>query len=473
MVISVFPNYGSGFQAFERARGNRLQAEAARTEMDLRNRREQAYNRMLEGLPPEQRSMYEVLAPEQGVSLMLQNQQAQAERAGQARDDYYESYNELLPRYAVRYQGAQSDEQRQAILENAQEQFGILGRRMGYQGVSPDVLERELSSYAPEADGGTSAFQTLDARARAAGLEPGSSEYREFMRTGGRGPSDAAQIAGALATAFNRPQGQILTPDQAERAGFDRNDVVSYYYDRQGNPRYDLLRQSGQESRAQAQEERQQAEFESEQAQTEREREESLRQERARLLSDMASFSPLARGVAGALDIVFSNPSAAGGREDQLQALASPGGSDSGRLASFLSPVNAETAFGRLQQMRDNSPTGGALGQVSERELDLLRDSQGQMMLSTSSDILAENLIDFYDRSFYTTHGRPDEVQEALSRGAINDSVYQDYVEAERQHRQRMNDYRDQYNRTFGSGQPPSQRRNRIRVDANGNIIDG
>jgi|GEM_PF-5796577 len=42
------------------------------------------------------------------------------------------------------------------------------------------------------------------------------------------------------------------------------------------------------------------------------------------------------------------------------------------RLQSELSPVFGNLAFDRLQQMRDESPTGGAVGQVSERELDLL-----------------------------------------------------------------------------------------------------
>lgn len=101
MVISVFPDYGSGFQAFERARGNRLQAEAARTEMDLRNRRQQAYNRMLEGLSEEQRSMYEALGPEQGVSLMLQDQRSQAERAGQARERQLEVVTDAAERFPI------------------------------------------------------------------------------------------------------------------------------------------------------------------------------------------------------------------------------------------------------------------------------------------------------------------------------------------------------------------------------------
>ena len=45
------------------------------------------------------------------------------------------------------------------------------------------------------------------------------------------------------------------------------------------------------------------------------------------------------------------------------------------RLARRLSTIQARLAFGELQDMRNASKTGGALGQVSERELDLLRDA--------------------------------------------------------------------------------------------------
>lgn len=44
-------------------------------------------------------------------------------------------------------------------------------------------------------------------------------------------------------------------------------------------------------------------------------------------------------------------------------------------IAANLETIDANTAFSELQKMRDNSPTGGALGQVTEKELDLLRSS--------------------------------------------------------------------------------------------------
>ena len=54
--------------------------------------------------------------------------------------------------------------------------------------------------------------------------------------------------------------------------------------------------------------------------------------------------------------------------------------------------IAANIGFDRLQQMREASPTGGALGAVSERELDTLQSVLGNISLSQSEDQLLENL---------------------------------------------------------------------------------
>jgi len=53
--------------------------------------------------------------------------------------------------------------------------------------------------------------------------------------------------------------------------------------------------------------------------------------------------------------------------------IAGTPGSD---LAIELQQIRANMGFGALQQMRDNSPTGGALGHVTERELALLQNAE-------------------------------------------------------------------------------------------------
>jgi hypothetical protein len=54
--------------------------------------------------------------------------------------------------------------------------------------------------------------------------------------------------------------------------------------------------------------------------------------------------------------------------------------------------IRANIGFDRLQQMREASPTGGALGQVSDRELKTLQSVSGSIDLSQSETELIKNL---------------------------------------------------------------------------------
>lgn len=68
------------------------------------------------------------------------------------------------------------------------------------------------------------------------------------------------------------------------------------------------------------------------------------------------------------------------------------GGND---LNSTLKTIQADSAFGTLQDMRNASPTGGALGAVSERELDLLSKAKTSLEQSQSEGQLDENLRNY------------------------------------------------------------------------------
>lgn len=61
------------------------------------------------------------------------------------------------------------------------------------------------------------------------------------------------------------------------------------------------------------------------------------------------------------------------------------------KLKNYLDTIKANVGFDKLQQMRDNSPTGGALGQVSEMENRLLQAVNGALD-PAQADQLAENL---------------------------------------------------------------------------------
>lgn len=57
-----------------------------------------------------------------------------------------------------------------------------------------------------------------------------------------------------------------------------------------------------------------------------------------------------------------------------------------------MQTIQANTAFDRLQKMREDSPTGGALGQVTEKELDLLKSSVANINPNQSQEAFFSNL---------------------------------------------------------------------------------
>lgn len=67
-------------------------------------------------------------------------------------------------------------------------------------------------------------------------------------------------------------------------------------------------------------------------------------------------------------------------------------GTDAFALNKLLDTIKANSGFDKLQQMRDASPTGGALGQVSERELNFLQSAIGNLDQAQDQETLLHNL---------------------------------------------------------------------------------
>lgn len=66
--------------------------------------------------------------------------------------------------------------------------------------------------------------------------------------------------------------------------------------------------------------------------------------------------------------------------------------SPAGKLSATLETIKSNIGFDKLQEMRDNSPTGGALGQVSEFENKLLQAVWGNLKTSVGKKQFEENL---------------------------------------------------------------------------------
>jgi hypothetical protein len=72
--------------------------------------------------------------------------------------------------------------------------------------------------------------------------------------------------------------------------------------------------------------------------------------------------------------------------------LQSVPGTSAANVNALLGGIKSVIAFDTIQQMRDNSPTGGALGTVSNLEINRLESAYGNLEQSQSKDQFLENL---------------------------------------------------------------------------------
>lgn len=61
-------------------------------------------------------------------------------------------------------------------------------------------------------------------------------------------------------------------------------------------------------------------------------------------------------------------------------------------VLALLAPIKANSAFSKLQEMRAASPTGGALGNVTEKELELLFSSEAAIDPSASDEVFQQGM---------------------------------------------------------------------------------
>lgn len=94
--------------------------------------------------------------------------------------------------------------------------------------------------------------------------------------------------------------------------------------------------------------------------------------------------------------------------------------------------IRSNIGFDRLQRMRDESPTGGALGQVAVQELNALQASLGSLSTAQSAGQLVRNLerleqqykesmqriLSTEGGSSYFTQGQIDAITAPTSSGA-------------------------------------------------------
>ena len=101
------------------------------------------------------------------------------------------------------------------------------------------------------------------------------------------------------------------------------------------------------------------------------------------------------RAISNALDVLNDKKFVAGFIGKTLAQIP---GRPAFRLKQYINTIYASSAFGALQTMRNSSPTGGALGNVSNIELDLLKKSRASIEQGTEPEIIYQELVQFYDQ---------------------------------------------------------------------------
>lgn len=100
---------------------------------------------------------------------------------------------------------------------------------------------------------------------------------------------------------------------------------------------------------------------------------------------------------------------------------------DATNLQKLLDTVKANAGFDKLNAMRQASPTGGALGQVSERELAFLQNVFGSLDQEQSPSQLRRNLEAFqwtYNTMIHGIDGHAYPVPEGMNVQALLDAMY-------------------------------------------------
>lgn len=101
-------------------------------------------------------------------------------------------------------------------------------------------------------------------------------------------------------------------------------------------------------------------------------------------------------------------------------ALANVGGTAARDVRALVDTVGANIGFDKLQQMRAASPTGGALGSITERELALLQATLGNLEQSQTEGQFKDNLTRLKEIYLDVIHGPGNRPQAGKKRLKYN-----------------------------------------------------
>lgn len=253
-------------------------------------------------------------------------------------------------------------------------------------------------------------------QAEAAGLTKGTPEYAQYILSGGNIYSQETSLMANLPTA---EKGKMYQFDR------DENGKIT-------NVR--LVNISGSEADIK-----------------EQERQKKL-QKAARMES--RGQSVVSRSVKEALEIINNNKGLpVAGTYGKFLADYTPD-AEARDLKRVLESLQANTAFNRLQEMREASQTGGALGNVSNVELNLLMSAYGSIHQDLTPDRLKKHLQDI------------ERIMGQIENDPVANAYYTDGVDL------RGTDLDAQVKQGNAGGSSSQSSTTRLRFDAQGNLIN-
>ena len=200
-----------------------------------------------------------------------------------------------------------------------------------------------------QAKGGSTA---LIRNALASGLKPNTPEFQQYILSGGDIYSQETQL---LAT--------LPKPEKGMRYQFDKDEMGRI-------TNYRLVPITGSKADQEAAELQKAAD--------------------ASRTAQSTSGMVVLEDIGKAIEIAKESPILSTGFFGGL--LKDIGGTPAKDLASLTTTIKANIGFDRLQRMREESPTGGALGQVAVQELEALQSTLGNLDNSQTNEQFVANM---------------------------------------------------------------------------------
>lgn len=126
--------------------------------------------------------------------------------------------------------------------------------------------------------------------------------------------------------------------------------------------------------------------------------------------------------------------------------------SQASQIEDLVASVRGNIGVDQLQQMRNASPTGGALGNVTERQLEGLQGLLGSLKVTGDRKILEDNLKRISNIYMDTIHGTPEQIRSLGPQRGLTPAQIQMLSE------RHTLSFDERGRRIDGAGQPAQQR---------------